>query len=79
MELENLWKAASNYTRFLLRVANTEKWVARRKTQTEIDEFIKKQGYNETVQLADKVKAYVKTWDEIHPDTLDWIKRKSDW
>ena len=48
-------------------------------TQNEIDEFIKKQGYNETVQLADKVKEYVKTWDEIHPDTIEWINRKGDW
>ncbi|MBN1682608.1 M28 family peptidase [Candidatus Bathyarchaeota archaeon] len=79
VELENLWKAASNYSRFLLRVANSDKWVARRKTQNEIDEFIKKQGYNETVQLADKVKEYVKTWDEIHPDTIEWINRKGDW
>ena len=29
--------------------------------------------------LVEKVKAYVRTWDEIHPDTRAWLERKSDW
>jgi hypothetical protein len=36
-------------------------------------------GFDETVKLADRVKAYVKTWDELHPDTEKWLNRKSDW
>ena len=79
VDLEYLRLAAANYTRFLFRVANAEDWKPRRKTQQEIQEFIKKQGYDQTVQLADKVKEYVRTWKFIHPETKDWLERKSDW
>jgi Zn-dependent M28 family amino/carboxypeptidase len=79
VDLEYLRLAAVNYTRFLFRVANAEDWKPRRKTQQEIQEFIKKQGYDQTVQLADKVKEYVRTWKNIHPETKDWLERKSDW
>lgn len=79
VDLEYLRLAAANYTRFLFRVANAEDWKPRRKTQQEIQEFIKKQGYDQTVQLADKVKEYVRTWKNIHPETKDWLERKSDW
>jgi hypothetical protein len=79
VDLEYLRLAASNYTRFLLRVANANKWEVKRKTQKEIQEFIKKQGYDQTVQLADRTKAYVKTWPEIHPETKVWLESKSDW
>ena len=79
VELDYLRLAAANYTRLLFRIANTEDWKARRKSQTEIQEFIKKQGYDQTVQLAEKVKEYVRTWKEIHPDTKEWLNRKSDW
>ena len=53
--------------------------MAKRKTQKEIQEFIKKQGYDQTVQLADKAKAYVRTWPEIHPETKVWLESKSEW
>ncbi|MGD0803040.1 MAG: M28 family peptidase [Candidatus Bathyarchaeia archaeon] len=79
VDLEYLRLAASNYTRFLLRVANANKWEVKRKTQKEIQEFIKKQGYDQTVQLTDRAKAYVKTWPEIHPETKVWLDSKSDW
>jgi Zn-dependent M28 family amino/carboxypeptidase len=79
VELEYLRLAAANYTRLLFRIANTEDWKPRRKSQSEIQEFIKKQGYDQTVQLADKAKEYVKTWKEIHPETKEWLNRKSDW
>jgi Zn-dependent M28 family amino/carboxypeptidase len=79
VELENLRLAAANYTRFLLRVANADKWTARRKTQPEIQDVIKKQGYEQTVQLANQVKAYIKKWPEMHPDTKVWVEGNSDW
>ena len=79
VELEYLRLAAANYTRLLFRIANTEDWKPRRKSQNEIQEFIKEQGYDQTVQLVDKVKEYVKTWKEIHPETEEWLNRKSDW
>jgi len=79
VDLEYLRLAAANYTRFLFRVANADKWEAKRKTQKEIQEFIKKQGYDQTVQLADRVKVYVRTWPEIHPETKIWLDSKSEW
>ena len=76
VELENLRRAAANYSRLLLRVANTDDWRAKRKTEEEIGEFIKEQGYDQTVALADKVKEHVKAWEEIHPETKIWLERK---
>jgi len=79
VELEYLRLAAANYSRFLFRVANEERWVARRKSQKAIQRFIKEQGYDQTVKLAERVKEYVRTWEEIHPETMEWLERKSDW
>ena len=79
VELENLRLAAANYSRLLLRVANADEWLAKRKTKEEIEEFIKEQGYDQTIKLANKVKEYVRTWGEIHPDTKIWLERESDW
>jgi len=79
VDLEYLRLAAANYTRLMFRVANAEDWKPRRKTQKEIQEFIKKQGYDQTVQLADRVKEHVRTWKTIHPETKDWLERKSEW
>ena len=79
VELDYLRLAAANYTRLLFRIANAEDWRPRRKSESEIQEFIKKQGYDQTVQLADKVKEYVRSWKQIHPETKEWLNRKSDW
>ena len=79
VELDYLRLAAANYTRLLFRIANAEDWKPRRKSEKEIHEFIKEQGYDQTVQLADKVKEYVRTWKEIHPETKEWLSRKLDW
>ncbi len=80
VEQEYLRLAAANYTRFLLRVANDDEWAPHRKTQEEIQEFIEKQGYDQTIQLAEKVKEYIReTYEEIHPETQEWLERKSAW
>jgi len=78
VEPENLRRAAANYSRLLLRAANADDWPARRKTREEIEGVIKEQGYDQTVALVDRVKAYVRTWSEILPDTEAWLERKSD-
>ena len=77
VELTYLRLAAANYSRLLFRMANADDWPARRKTQEEIQEFIKKQGYDQTVQLADK--EHVRKWKDIHHETREWLERKSDW
>ncbi|MFQ6053360.1 MAG: M28 family peptidase [Candidatus Bathyarchaeia archaeon] len=71
--------ASANYSRLLFRIANADEWPARRKTQEEIRRFIEDQGYDQTVALAEKVKEYVRSWKEIHPDTEEWLERESDW
>jgi len=79
VDMAYLRLAAANYSRLLFRMANAEEWPARRKTPEEIQEFIEKQGYDQTVALAYRVKEYVRGWEEIHPDTREWLDRKSDW
>jgi aminopeptidase YwaD len=79
VDLEHLRLAAANYTRFLFRVANADDWTPRRKTAEEIQSFIQKQGYDQTLALVEQVKAYIRTWDAIHPDTRAWLGRQSDW
>ena len=79
VELTNLRLAASNYSRFLLRVANIDTWPARRKSKKEILNFIKEQKYDETVALANKVKDFIRTWKKIDPETKEWMNRDTDW
>jgi len=76
VELKNLHLAAANYTRYLFRVANEENWNPRRKTKEEIDNFIKEQGYDQTVALEDRMKQYVRdNFKDLHPDTVEWLNR----
>jgi Iap family predicted aminopeptidase len=80
VEMQYLHLAAANYTRFLYRVANENNWNPKRKTKEEIDAFIKEQGYDKTVELANQMREYIKVnFREIHPETLDWIKRGGAW
>ncbi len=79
VESEYLRLAAANYSRFLFRIANTDEWQPRRKTQTQIQTFIEEQGYDKTVTLVEQVKEQIRTWDTIHPDTQEWLERKTDW
>ena len=46
-------------------VANVDEWLARKKTQEEIQEFIEKQGYDQTVALA--VYAQNRPYRHHHP------------
>jgi hypothetical protein len=78
--MQYLHLAAANYARFLYRVANEEKWKPKRKTKEEIDAFIKEQGYDKTVALANQMREYIKaSYKEIHPETQEWMKRGGAW
>lgn len=80
VEMPYLHLAAANHTRIVYRVANEDDWHPRRKTQEEIASFIKEQGYDKTVALADEVKAYIKkNYAKIHPDTQQWMQRSGAW
>ena len=71
--------AAANYARSLYRVSNVDPWPAKRKTQEEIDGYIDQMGLQETVALTSKVKQYVTKWEDLHPDTKDWLNCKLVW
>ncbi len=80
VEMKNLHLAAANHTRILFRVANEENWNPRRKTKQEIEDFIKEQGYDKTVALADEMREYIKkNFVKIHPETKEWIGRGGAW
>ncbi|HUV33720.1 MAG TPA: M28 family peptidase [Candidatus Desulfaltia sp.] len=80
VEMQYLHLAAANYTRFLYRVACEDEWSPKRKTQEEIQEFIKEKGYDKTVALADQVREYIKkNYKSIHPETKEWLDRGGAW
>jgi Iap family predicted aminopeptidase len=64
-----------------IRIANTDDWPARHRTQEEIDELVKKMGYEDTVALGGKVKEYLSTRiDNLRPETKVWLERtKASW
>lgn len=75
LELKYLRLAAANYSRILFRMANEENWLIKRKKQEEIDEMVKASQPSDAVNLRQMVKDYVKTWDNLHPDTKVWLER----
>jgi Zn-dependent M28 family amino/carboxypeptidase len=75
LELKYLRLASANYARLLFRMANEEDWPIKRKKQSEIDELVKQSMPKDAVDIRKKVLEYVKTWQTIHPDTQEWIKR----
>lgn len=79
VKMTNLREAAANYTRLVLRVANADEWPAERKSREEIDAFVEEVGFDETVALVNKVKEYVRGWEELPPDTEAWLERTADW
>ena len=79
VEIRFLREAAANYSRLIFRVANIDEWPAKHRTEEKVREFVKAQGYEETVALNDRVREYVSKWKNIHPDTEDWLKRRSSW
>jgi Iap family predicted aminopeptidase len=80
VEIKYLHLAAGNYTRILYRVANEENWNPRRKSKEEIEDFIKEQGYDKTVALANQMRHYIKdNYKEIHPETKEWMERGGAW
>jgi len=77
VEMRYLREAAANYSRILLRVANADEWPAKHKEEEKIKEFIKTQGYDETVALTDRLRDYVSKWENVHPDTATWLRLRS--
>jgi aminopeptidase YwaD len=80
VEMQYLHLAAANYSRFLFRVACEDNWSPKRKTQEEIQAFIKEKGYDKTVALADQMREYIrKNFKKIHPETKEWLGRGGAW
>jgi hypothetical protein len=76
IELKYLRLASANYSRILFRAANEEVWPLKRKTQAEIDEMVRASQPQDAVNLRQMVVDYVRGWNELHPDTEAWLKRR---
>ena len=80
VDIANMRLAAANHGRILFRVANDMDWNPARKSKQEIEDFIKAQGYDKTVALADEMRQYIKdNYKNIHPETQGWIERGGAW
>ena len=45
----------------------------------EAEAFVEKVGFEETIALVEKTKAYDKTWEELPPETEAWLESTTDW
>jgi aminopeptidase YwaD len=79
VNLSDLREAAANYGRLMFRIANSEDWSPKKKTAGDVAAFIEKQGLNDALELTAKVKDYVKTLNNIHPETQAWLDRNTGW
>ncbi len=77
IELTNLRLASANYSRFLFRAANCDDWPMKGKSQEEIDELISQMRPGDAADLSERLVEYVRTWDNLHPDTKEWLDRQS--
>jgi hypothetical protein len=77
IELQYLRLASANYSRLLLRMANCEDWPVEGKTQEEIDALIEAMRPGGGEDTATMLRDYVAGWDELHPDTKEWLDRQS--
>jgi hypothetical protein len=79
VKMENLREAAANYSRLVLRIVNADEWPGERKTDEEVEAFVEKVGFEETVALVEKAKAYVRKQEDLPPETQDWLESRADW
>jgi len=77
--LNYLRQAASNYARFMYRVANADTWPVEHRSKEKIEEYVKTQGWYESVALTDKVRDHVKGWKQISPVTRAWLETPDYW
>jgi len=75
LNVEDMRRGSVNYARFLLRVANVETWDVKRKTPEDIQETIKKLNMGAAIAVKEKVYEVVARWDDLHPETLEWLKK----
>jgi len=74
LNVEDMRLGSVNYARWLLRAASTDEWNVKRKTQADIEETIKKMNMGAAIAVKEMVKESVKGWNDIHPDTQEWLK-----
>ncbi|MBM3292114.1 M28 family peptidase [Candidatus Bathyarchaeota archaeon] len=75
VDLRSLRDSAAQYSRLILRVTNLDEWPGKHKTKEQVNTFVKAQGFDDTVALIDRTKAYVRKWQVIHPETQAWLDR----
>jgi len=76
LNVEDMRRGSVNYARFLLRVANADVWNVKRKTPEDIQETIRKLNMGAAIAVKDKVYEVVAKWDQLHPDTVEWLKKR---
>jgi Iap family predicted aminopeptidase len=74
LNVEDMRLGSVNYARFLLRVANADVWDVKRKTPEDIQETIRKLNMGAAISVKDNVYEVVAGWDDLHPDTVEWLK-----
>ena len=79
VDLEDLRRAASNYSRFIFRLANTDINVLRRRDSAQVAAAIASQGQDDALALVNRVKTVVGTWSDIRPETAAWLRDDSAW
>ena len=61
-----------------LRLVNEDRWPVKHRGQAEIDRLVQAQGFEETVRLGKRLKAYLEAKrDSLRPETLAYLERLS--
>jgi len=59
-----------------LRIANIDEWPVEHRSQEEIDELVRGQGYRETMELGERLNAYLSAKrDKLRPETKVHLQR----
>ena len=74
-------ECVANSTLAAIRIANTDDWPVKHRSQEEIDELVNRMGYGGTMGLRDKLGKYLLgKVDELRPETKVWLERvKASW
>ena len=77
IDIRYLWEAAANGARILLRVANTDDWPVKHRKKEAVQKIIEEQGYNETLNLSEKLVEYLSK-KRLTPEVNGYLIRLQD-
>jgi len=81
VDLRVMRECIGNAALAALRIVNADDWPVKHRDQGEIDKLVQAQGYEKTVKLGKKLKAYLESHkDDLRPETLVYLQRlKGTW